>query len=427
MRPDATARHRRLRPGHRAEPDYAMLTSTARSVPDERIRQGAGRREDVPEDWAAGRRPTSSRPSCEPQGGRNKMKPNPRQAESLPARPAAAIPSGRRPRRRRASGLPSRRCAAASSGTTTRFLDAQPADPSPRRPPALLVHDASRWTTSPSPPPRSGSSGGSGAIIPAGTTSSTYSSTPPSAVLLWRVLRRLNVPGRVAGGRALRRSPRGRGLGGLDHGTQEHALADASISSRSWRSSAYDERGGKEPIRPGRSAFFHSGAACEDLRRHAAGRPAAVRLVAAGEDLPKGPPAQPAVLRAVARPGAGDDLVPAAQRHPRSGRAARRASASRIAAAGWIVWFYLFKVLLPAGLCVIYPRWNVDGSSLSRSCRCSSCWAAWPFSGRAGRAGAARRCSPRLTSSSRFCRSSDSWTCCSWGFLLWQTISNTSP
>jgi len=37
--------------------------------------------------------------------------------------------------------------------------------------------------------------------------------------------------------------------------------------------------------------------------------------------------------------------------------------ASRIAAAGWIAWFYLYKVLLPAGLCVIYPRWDVSGSS----------------------------------------------------------------
>ncbi len=37
---------------------------------------------------------------------------------------------------------------------------------------------------------------------------------------------------------------------------------------------------------------------------------------------------------------------------------------SRVAAAGWIAWFYLCKVLLPAGLCVIYPRWDVSGSSV---------------------------------------------------------------
>jgi tetratricopeptide (TPR) repeat protein len=37
---------------------------------------------------------------------------------------------------------------------------------------------------------------------------------------------------------------------------------------------------------------------------------------------------------------------------------------SIIAATGWIVWFYLFKDLLPAGLTAVYPRWDVDGSSL---------------------------------------------------------------
>jgi tetratricopeptide (TPR) repeat protein len=36
---------------------------------------------------------------------------------------------------------------------------------------------------------------------------------------------------------------------------------------------------------------------------------------------------------------------------------------SRLAAAGWMVGFYLFKLLLPAGLCVIYPRWEVNGAS----------------------------------------------------------------
>ena len=38
--------------------------------------------------------------------------------------------------------------------------------------------------------------------------------------------------------------------------------------------------------------------------------------------------------------------------------------ASRIAAAGWIAWFYLYKILLPAGLYAIYPRWEVNGASV---------------------------------------------------------------
>ena len=39
-------------------------------------------------------------------------------------------------------------------------------------------------------------------------------------------------------------------------------------------------------------------------------------------------------------------------------------AASRIAAAGWIAWFYLYKILLPVGLYAIYPRWEVNGSSI---------------------------------------------------------------
>ena len=37
-------------------------------------------------------------------------------------------------------------------------------------------------------------------------------------------------------------------------------------------------------------------------------------------------------------------------------------AASRVAGAGWVAWFYLYKVLLPAGLCALYPYWKVDGS-----------------------------------------------------------------
>ena len=54
------------------------------------------------------------------------------------------------------------------------------------------------------------------------------------------------------------------------------------------------------------------------------------------------------------------------QRHNAIGQEVVRAegAASRVAAAGWIAWFYLYKILLPVRLCAVYPRWEVDGSSL---------------------------------------------------------------
>ena len=35
---------------------------------------------------------------------------------------------------------------------------------------------------------------------------------------------------------------------------------------------------------------------------------------------------------------------------------------SRLAAAGWVPWFYLYKALLPVNLTVIYPKWEIDAS-----------------------------------------------------------------
>jgi Tfp pilus assembly protein PilF len=51
--------------------------------------------------------------------------------------------------------------------------------------------------------------------------------------------------------------------------------------------------------------------------------------------------------------------------HSIAGEVIRRDSVpARLAGAGWAVWFYVGKLLWPANLCVIYPRWRVDAGSV---------------------------------------------------------------
>ncbi len=64
--------------------------------------------------------------------------------------------------------------------------------------------------------------------------------------------------------------------------------------------------------------------------------------------------------------------------------------ASRVAAVGWVVWFYLGKALVPINLAMVYPRWDVEPADLFAwvplLALVSSCVVAWWYRAGWGRA-----------------------------------------
>jgi len=68
------------------------------------------------------------------------------------------------------------------------------------------------------------------------------------------------------------------------------------------------------------------------------------------------------------------------------GDAAADSLLARIAASGWVAWFYLGKALAPVGLAMLYPRWTVDPATV----------VAWlPLAAIGGAAGVVQRLDPR--------------------------------
>ena len=130
--------------------------------------------------------------------------------------------------------------------------------------------------------------------------------------------------GRVAGRDALRGPPGGGGFGRMDHRGQEHAADGARPAFGHGLADVRGARGKAARDGEPREGLVRAGdgavparPAGEDLRGHAAGGLSALRVVAARANFREGPAPHGPILRPVAGTGAGDDVVPEAQRHRR--------------------------------------------------------------------------------------------------------------
>ncbi len=189
-----------------------------------------------------------------------------------------------------------------------------------------------------------------------------------AAVLVWRVLRRLNVPGAWLAGMLFAVHPvAAASAAWITEGKNTLPMALGLLSVMAWLT--FEERAERPPGTASRAKGWYALAIALFLlallaKTSVVMLPAVLLLCAwwrrgriSGKDLLRTVPFFALSL--------GLGLVTMwFQKHNVIGATLVRPEGicSRLAAAGWMVWFYLFKLLLPAGLCVIYPRWEVDGA-----------------------------------------------------------------
>ena len=188
-----------------------------------------------------------------------------------------------------------------------------------------------------------------------------------AALLIWDILRRLAIPGALPRGAAVRRAPGQRRIGGVDLAAQERA-GDAVLPRVDPLRTCGPRRGcDRSPVvSPGvTERWYWLSLAAFVLAMLSKGSVAVLpalllgdRLVAASAGRARSR-AHRAVLSRRRRAGARQRVVPDARRAHR--RPEAPASSSARSAPRAVVWFYLYKAILPIDLAFIYPQLEHPG------------------------------------------------------------------